>query len=141
MQVVNLIGRNKSANKSFDHFVTNVCERVKRCALNKVTNVTDWFTTMIIVANHDDTDVRKKLLLHQDLKLDKAKAICKEEKKAAKMSRMLGASRTSSSDNYGSSQVQLSESFRKQRSLSIKGPKHKFLLQVRQITPRHVSGD
>jgi hypothetical protein len=80
-----LIGRKKSANKSFNHFVTNVCERVKRCALDKVTNVTDWFTTLIIVANHDDTDVRKKLLL-QELKLDKAKAICKEEEKAAKSS-------------------------------------------------------
>ena len=110
VQVVDLIGRKKSANESFDHFVTDVCERVKRCALDKVTNVTDWFTTMIIVANHDDTEVRKKLLLHQDLKLDKAKAICKEEEKAAKTSRMLGASRTSSSDNYGSSQVQSSES-------------------------------
>jgi len=110
VQVVDLIGRKKSANESFDHFVTDVCERVKRCALDKVTNVTDWFTTMIIVANHDDTEVRKKLLLHQELKLDKAKAICKEEEKAAKTSRMLGASRTSSSDNYGSSQVQSSES-------------------------------
>jgi hypothetical protein len=79
VQVVELIGCKKSANESFDHFVTNVCEHVKRCALNKVTNVTDWFTTMIIVANHDDTEVCKKLLLHQDLKLDKAKAICKEE--------------------------------------------------------------
>jgi hypothetical protein len=49
VQVVELIGRKKSANESFDHFVTDVCERVKRCALNKVTNVTDWFTTMIIV--------------------------------------------------------------------------------------------
>ena len=75
VQVVDLIGRKKSANESFDHFVTDVCERVKRCALDKVTNVTDWFTTMIIVANHDDTEVRKKLLLHQELKLDKAKAI------------------------------------------------------------------
>ncbi len=92
VQVFDLIGRKKSANESFNHFVTNVCELVKRCALDKVTNITDWFTTMIIVANHDDTDVRKKLLLHQDLKLDKAKAICKEEEKAAKMSCMLGAS-------------------------------------------------
>ncbi len=110
VQVVNLIRRKKSANESFDHFVTDVCERVKRHALDKVTNVTNWFTTMIIVANHDNTVVRKKLLLHQDLKLDKAKAICKEEEKAAKTSRMLGASRTSLSDNYRSSQVQSSES-------------------------------
>ncbi len=66
MQVVELIGGKKSANKSFDHFLTHVCERLKRCALNKVTNVTDWFTTMIIIANHDDTEVRKKLLLHQE---------------------------------------------------------------------------
>jgi hypothetical protein len=110
VQVVVLIGRKKSANKSFNHFVTDVCKRVKRCALNKVTNITDWFTTMIIVANHDNTDVRKKLLLHQDLKLDKAKAICKEEEKAAKTPRMLGTSRASSSDNYGSSQLQSSES-------------------------------
>jgi hypothetical protein len=92
VQVVDLIRHKKSANESFDHFVTNVCECVTRCALDKVTNLTEWFTTMIIVANHDDTDVRKKLLLHQDLKLDKAKAICKEEEKAAKTSRMLGAS-------------------------------------------------
>jgi hypothetical protein len=75
-----------------------------------VTNITDWFTTMIIVANHDDTEVHKKLLQHQDLKLDKAKAICKEEEKVAKTSSMLGASRTSSNDNYGSSEVQSSES-------------------------------
>jgi hypothetical protein len=109
VQVVELIGRKKSVNESFDHFVTDVCKRVKRCALDKVTNVTDWFTTMIIVAYHNDTDVRKKLLLHQDLKLDKAKAICKEEEKAAK-TRILGASRSSSSDNYGLSQVQSSES-------------------------------
>ncbi len=68
VQVVELIGRKKSTNESFDHFVTDVCECVKRCALDKVTNVTDWFTTMIIIANHDDMDVRKKLLLHQDLK-------------------------------------------------------------------------
>jgi hypothetical protein len=102
VQVVDLIGHKKSANESFDHFVTNVCKSVKRCALDKVTNVTDWFTTMIIVVNHDDTEVRKKLLLHQELKLDKAKAICKEEEKAAKTSCMLGASRTSSSDNYRS---------------------------------------
>ncbi len=191
VQVVKLIGRKKSANKSFDHFITDVCEHVKRCTLDKVTNVTDWFTTMIIIANHDDTEVRKKLLLHQELKLDKAKAICKEEEKAAKTSRMLGASRTSSSYNYGLSQVQSSESvasvssyqsnrgrkrqptwrpwwtmkrprrfpttrlrtipiertfrqlrsFRKQRSISIKGPKHKALLQVRQISSRHVSSD
>ena len=106
VQVVELIGRKKSSNESFDHFVTDVCERVKRCALDKVTNVTDWFTTMIVVANHDDVEVRKKLLLQKDLKLDKAKAICKEEEKAAKTSQMLGASRTSSGDNYGASQVQ-----------------------------------
>ncbi len=84
VQVVKLIRCKKSPNESFDHFVTDVCERVNRCALNKVTNVMDWVTTMIIVANHDDTDVRKKLLLYQDLKLDKAKVICKEEEKAAK---------------------------------------------------------
>jgi hypothetical protein len=59
VQVVDLIRCKKSTNESFDHFVTDVCERMKRCALNKVTNVTDWFTTMIIVANHD-TEVRKK---------------------------------------------------------------------------------
>ncbi len=106
VQVVELIGRKKSSNESFDHFVTDVCERVKRCALDKVTNVTDWFTTMIVVANHDDVEVRKKLLLEKDLKLDTAKAICKEEEKAAKTSRMLGASRTSSSESYGASQVQ-----------------------------------
>jgi hypothetical protein len=53
---------------------------------------------MIVVANHDDVEVRKKLLLQKDLKLDKAKA--------AKTSQMLGASRTSSGDNYGASQVQ-----------------------------------
>ncbi len=70
----------------------------------------DWFTTMIIVANHDNTKVCKKLLLLQDLKLDKAKAICKEEENTVKTSCMLGASRTTSSDNYGSSQVQSSES-------------------------------
>jgi hypothetical protein len=110
VQVVDLIGRKKSPNESFDHFVTDVCEHVKRCALDKVNNKSDWFTTMIIVANHDNTDVRKKLLLRQELKLDKAKAICKEEEKAAKTSRMLGASRTSSSDNYGLSPVQSSES-------------------------------
>jgi hypothetical protein len=28
--VMELIGRKKSANKSFDYFVTDVCERVKR---------------------------------------------------------------------------------------------------------------
>jgi hypothetical protein len=110
VQVVELIGRKKSTNESFDHFVTDVCKLVKRCALDKVTNVTNWFTTMIIVANHDDTDVCKKLLLHQDLKLDKAKAICKEEEKAAKTSPMLGALGTSLRDNYGLSQVQSSES-------------------------------
>jgi hypothetical protein len=91
VQVVELIRRKKSVNESFDHFITDVCERVKRCALDKVTNVTDWFTTIIIVANHDNTEVRKKLLLHQELKLDKAKVICKEEEKAAKTSRMHGA--------------------------------------------------
>jgi hypothetical protein len=47
---------------------------------------------MLIIANQDNTDVCKKLLLHQDLKLDKAKAIIKEEEKAAKTSLMLGAS-------------------------------------------------
>jgi hypothetical protein len=72
VQVVELIG----------HFVTDVCERVKSCTLDKVTNVTDWFTTMIVVANHDEVE------------------------KAAKTSQMLGASRTSSGDNYGASQVQ-----------------------------------
>jgi hypothetical protein len=110
VQVVELIGCKKSTNESFDHFVTDICEHVKRCALDKVTNATDWITTMIIIANHNDTDVCKKLLLHQDLKLDKAKAICEEEEKAAKTSRMLEASRSSSSDNYRSSQVQSSES-------------------------------
>jgi hypothetical protein len=29
VQVVELIGRKKSVNKSFDHFVTDVCERVR----------------------------------------------------------------------------------------------------------------
>jgi hypothetical protein len=66
---------------------------IKRCALDKVSNVTEWFTTMIIVVNHNSTYVLKKLLLHQDLKLDKAKAICKEEEKAAKTSCMHRASR------------------------------------------------
>jgi hypothetical protein len=89
VQLVELIGHKKSAKKSFDHFVTNIWEHVKGCTLNKVTNVMDWFTTMIIVVNHDDRYVRKKLLLLQDLKLDKAKVICKEEEKAAKMSCML----------------------------------------------------
>jgi hypothetical protein len=108
VQVVDLIGRKKSSNESFDHFVTDVCERVKRCALDKVTNVTDWFTTMIVVANHDDVEVRKKLLLEKDLKLDTAKAICKEEEKAAKTSRMLGASRTSG--EAGASQARAGDS-------------------------------
>jgi len=99
VQVVKLIGCKKSVNDSLNYFVTDVCERVKRCTIDKVTNVTDWFTTMFIVANHNDTEVRKKLLLHQELKLDKARAICKEEKKPAKISHMLGASRTSVSDN------------------------------------------
>jgi hypothetical protein len=91
---VELIGREKSSNQSFDHFMTDVCERVKQCAPNKVANVTDWFTTMIVVAYHNKIKVKKKLLLEKDLKLDMAKAICKEEEKAAKTSRMLGASRT-----------------------------------------------
>jgi hypothetical protein len=65
---------------------------------------------MIIVAYHNNRDVRKKLLLHQDLKPDKAKAICKEEEKVAKLLCMLGASQMSLSDNYRSSQVQSSES-------------------------------
>jgi hypothetical protein len=82
---------------------------VKRFTLDKVTNLTDWFTTMIIIANHYDIDVLKKLLLYQDLKLERTKAICKEEEKAAKMASMLGASWTSLSDNYGSPQVQSSE--------------------------------
>jgi hypothetical protein len=94
MQVVELISWKKSSNKSLIHFVTDFYERVKRCALNKVTNVMDWLTTMIIVANHDDVQVQKKLLLQKDLRLDKAKAICKEEEKAAKTSQMLGASHT-----------------------------------------------
>jgi hypothetical protein len=94
-QVVELIRRKKSSNESFDHFVADVCEWVKRCALDTVTNVTDWFMTMIVVANNDDAEVRKKQLLEKDLKLDTAKAICKEEEKAAKTSRMLGANRTS----------------------------------------------
>ncbi len=51
-----------------------------------MTNITDWFTKMIIVANNNYMEVPKKPLLHQDLKLDKAKAICKEEEKAAKTS-------------------------------------------------------
>ncbi len=106
VQVVELIGRRKSSNKSFDHFITDVCERVKRCALDKVTNITDWFTTMIVIANHDNIEVRKQLLLQKDLKLDKAKAICKVEEKAAKTSQMLCASCTLSGDNYGASQVQ-----------------------------------
>jgi hypothetical protein len=54
-------------------------------------NVTDWFTTMIVVANHDEVKVWKKLLLEKDLKLGTAKAMCIKEEKAAKMSRMLGA--------------------------------------------------
>jgi hypothetical protein len=62
VQVVKLNGRNKSCNKGFDHFVMDVCKRVKRCALDKVTNLTDWFTTMIVVANINDVKVPKKLL-------------------------------------------------------------------------------
>jgi len=89
-----LISWKKSSNKSLIHFVMDFYERVKRCALNKVTNVMDWLTTMIIVANHDDVQVQKKLLLQKDLRLDKAKAICKEEEKAAKTSQMLGALHT-----------------------------------------------
>jgi hypothetical protein len=81
-QVVKLIGNKKSANKSFDHFITDICEHVKRCTLDKVTKAMGLFIMMIIVANHDDTDVCTKLMLHLDLKLDKAKAICKEEEKA-----------------------------------------------------------
>ena len=61
----------------------------------KVTKVTDWFTSMIVVANHDNVEVRKKLLLEKDLKLDTATAVCKEEEKAAKTSCMLGTSHTS----------------------------------------------
>jgi hypothetical protein len=78
------------------------------CAIDKVTNMTNWFTTMIVVANHDDVEVRKKLLLEKDLKLDMAKAICKEEEKAAKTSRMLEASRTSG--EAGTSQAQAGDS-------------------------------
>jgi hypothetical protein len=85
IQFVELIGREKSSNERFNHFVTDVCKRVKRCTHNKVTNLMDWFTTMIAVTNHDNVKVRKKLLLEKDLKLDTAKAICKEEEKAAKM--------------------------------------------------------
>jgi hypothetical protein len=65
VQVVELIGRKKSSNESFDHFVTDVCEWVKQCNLDKVTNVTHWFTTIIVVANHDDVEVRKKFLLER----------------------------------------------------------------------------
>jgi hypothetical protein len=52
----------------------------------------DWFTTLIYVTNHHNVEVRKKLLSEKGLKLDMAKAICKEEEKAAKKSCMLGAS-------------------------------------------------
>ena len=106
VQVIELIGRKKSPNESFDHFMTDLNERSKRCALEKVKNVPDWFVTMIVVANHNDPDVRKKLLLQKDLKLDTAKAICREEEKAAKTSQMLGASRASQHENYGASQAQ-----------------------------------
>jgi hypothetical protein len=90
-----LMGRKKSSNESFDHFVTDKCKRVTWCGLKKVTKVTDWFTSMIVVANHDNVEVQKKLLLEKDLKLDTATAVCKEEEKAAKTSCMLGTSHTS----------------------------------------------
>ena len=95
VQVVDLIGRKMTESETFDHFMTDVTDRLKKCALDKVTDVTSWFGTMIVVANHRDLDTRKKLLLVKDLQLDQAKAICKEEEKAARTSKMLGISRMS----------------------------------------------
>jgi hypothetical protein len=108
IQVMELIGRKKSANNSFDHLVMDVCKWDKCCALNKVTNMTNWFTTMIIVVNQDEVKVRKKLFLEKDLKLVTAKAIFKQGGKAAKTSPMLEASHTSGEG--GASQAQAGES-------------------------------
>jgi hypothetical protein len=83
VQVVELIGRKKSY-KSFDHLVTDVCERVKLCALYKVTNVTDWFTSMIVVAKNDHVEVRKKLLWRKALRWIRPKQSTKKKKRLQK---------------------------------------------------------
>ena len=86
--------------------MTDLNEKSKRCALEKVTNVPDWFVTMIVVANHNDPNVRKKLLLQKDQKLDTAKAICREEEKVPNTLQMLGALRALQNKSYRASQAQ-----------------------------------
>jgi hypothetical protein len=44
-------------------------------------------------------------------------------------------------DNPNRENIQTVEIFRKPRPISIKRPKHEFVLQVRQIAPRNMSGD
>jgi len=90
VQVVEMIGRKKIANESFEKFLTDLKEKAKLCAFDKVTNVGDWFLTSCICANVDDPDVRKKLLLEEKLTLEKAVKICQEEEKAAKTAKQLG---------------------------------------------------
>ena len=58
--------------ETYDHFRTDVMDRLRKCALGKVTDVFDWFGTMIVVANHRDLDTRTKLLLVKDLQLEQA---------------------------------------------------------------------
>jgi len=94
VQVVELLGRKKSANESFEKFVTDLKEKAKLCAFDKVTNVGEWFLTSCICANIDEPEVRKKLLLEKKLTLEKAIEICQEEEKAAKTSKQLGGARS-----------------------------------------------
>jgi hypothetical protein len=174
-------------NESCDHFVNYVCERVKRCAINKVTNVMDWFTTMIIIANHDDTEVCKTCCCcTKSWNWTKPRPSVKKKRRPQKhharitnvfewqlrvvtspvvkiwsrclvppiqsrkrpptwrpwwttwRPRRFPITRLRKIPIKG--MFRQSKSFRKQRSISMKGPKHKFLLQVRQISSRHVSG-
>ncbi len=81
-----LIGRKKSSEDSFNHFVMGICKTIKPCQLNKVTNMSNWFTNIIVVANHDDGKFLKNYSWKRVSNLAQPKHSAKKEEKADKTS-------------------------------------------------------
>ena len=65
VQNVELLSLKKSADETVEHFVERIKEKAKLCELNNITDAADYFPMLCLIAGHDNSDTRKKLMLEK----------------------------------------------------------------------------
>ena len=87
VQNVELLMIKKHPEDTVEFFVERIKEKARLCELDKVTNPADYFPMLCLIAGHDSSEIRKKLMLAKVDTFARAVEICEEEEKAAKSSK------------------------------------------------------